>query len=65
MKRFAPQNADMNTKGITKPIISLRDAAREIGKGKLDTKIEIKSKDEIGELASSLNQMTVDLLVPE
>ena len=46
---------------ITKPISKLIDAAIEIGKGKLDTKIEIKSKDEIGELASSFQQMTSEL----
>jgi len=46
---------------ITKPIISLRDAAIEIGKGKLETKIDIKTKDEIGELASAFDQMTKDL----
>ncbi len=46
---------------ITKPIISLRNAAIEIGKGKLDTKIEIKTKDEIGELAAAFDQMTKDL----
>lgn len=49
------------SKSITKPIIKLRDATSEIGKGKLDTKIEIESKDEIGELASAFNQMTKDL----
>lgn len=46
---------------ITKPIISLRDAAREISRGKLDTKIEIKSKDEIGELATDFSEMAARL----
>jgi methyl-accepting chemotaxis protein len=46
---------------ITRPIISLRDAAAEIGKGKLDTIIEARSKNEIGELASAFNSMTSDL----
>ena len=46
---------------ITKPISKLKSAATEIGKGKLDTKIDVKSKDEIGELASSFKQMTRDL----
>ncbi len=46
---------------ITKPIISLRDAAIKIGKGDLDKKIGIKSGDEIGELASSFNLMVSDL----
>jgi signal transduction histidine kinase len=49
------------SKRITGPIMKLRDAAGEIGKGNLDTKIEILSKDEIGELAVSFNRMTEDL----
>jgi len=46
---------------ITKPIVSLRDAAIKIGEGKLDTQIEIKTNDEIGDLASAFNQMSQDL----
>jgi PAS domain S-box-containing protein len=46
---------------ITKPIVSLRDAAIKIGEGRLDTQIEIKTKDEIGDLASSFNEMTENL----
>jgi len=48
-------------KRITKPIISLRDAAIKIGAGRLDTQIKIKPNDEIGDLASAFNQMTRDL----
>jgi len=46
---------------IAKPIISLRDAAVRIGEGRLDTQIEIKKKDEIGDLAAAFNQMTENL----
>jgi methyl-accepting chemotaxis protein len=46
---------------ITNPIIDLRDAAVEIGKGKLETKIDVKTNDEIGELAQTFNQMVVTL----
>jgi PAS domain S-box-containing protein len=46
---------------IAKPIISLRDAAVRIGKGRLDTQIEIKKEDEIGDLAAAFNQMTENL----
>lgn len=46
---------------ITKPLIRLRDAAREIGKGRLNMNMNITSKDEIGELASSFDQMTRNL----
>jgi PAS domain S-box-containing protein len=49
------------SKKITNPIIKLRDATRRIGKGKLNTKIEVQSKDEIGDLAVSFNQMIKDL----
>ncbi|MBM4141951.1 MAG: PAS domain S-box protein, partial [Nitrospira sp.] len=46
---------------ISKPIKRLRNAAGEIGKGNLDVKVEIQSKDEIGELAESFNKMALDL----
>ncbi len=46
---------------ITKPVKKLRDATREISKGNLDTEIVVKSKGEIGELATSFNLMTRDL----
>ncbi len=49
------------TQPILKPIIKLRDATKTISKGNLDTKIEVKSKDEIGQLAISFNQMVEDL----
>lgn len=47
---------------ILKPIRKLMQATIKIGKGNLDTKVEIKSKDEIGTLAMSFNKMTEDLL---
>ncbi|MBN1272559.1 MAG: HAMP domain-containing protein [Candidatus Aminicenantes bacterium] len=43
---------------ISRPVAKLRKAAIEISKGKLDTKIKIKSKDEIGELAHAFNEMS-------
>lgn len=46
---------------ISKPLIKLKEAAGEIGKGKLDTKIEIKTNDELEDLASTFNHMTSDL----
>jgi nitrate/nitrite-specific signal transduction histidine kinase len=49
------------SKRITKPIINLRDAALSISKGNLDTNIDIKSGDEIEQLAQAFIQMTVDL----
>ncbi|MEE9323115.1 MAG: ATP-binding protein, partial [Candidatus Aenigmarchaeota archaeon] len=49
------------SRSFTRPIIKLRDAASEIGKGKLDTKIDVETSDEVGQLASAFNQMTIDL----
>jgi PAS domain S-box-containing protein len=49
------------SKRITKPIINLRDAAVRIGQGRLDTRIEIKKEDEIGDLAAAFNQMAENL----
>jgi methyl-accepting chemotaxis protein len=46
---------------ISNPIIKLRDTAIEVGKGNLDVQTDIKSKDEIGELASAFNDMTKKL----
>lgn len=46
---------------MIKPLIELNKVAVEIGKGNLDVKIEVKSNDEIGQLASSFNKMAEDL----
>lgn len=49
------------SKIITQPVMNLRDAVKKISKGNLDVTIETESKDEIGELALSFNQMIKDL----
>ncbi len=49
------------SKRITKPIISLREAAIRIGEGDLDTRIKIETKNEIEDLAKAFNQMVQDL----
>jgi signal transduction histidine kinase len=46
---------------IVKPIIKFRDTAKIFGKGKLDTRIHLSSKDELGELANAFNKMAEDL----
>jgi PAS domain S-box-containing protein len=46
---------------ISNPIIKLKDAADKIGKGKLETKIQVSSNDEIGDLAQAFNDMTCKL----
>lgn len=45
------------SKSISRPIMALRDAAEKIMRGDLDTEIEVKSADEIGELSNQLNDM--------
>jgi len=49
------------SKTVTRPLTRLSFAAAEIGKGKLDTVIEVKSKDEFGSLANTFSQMAADL----
>jgi len=51
------------SRSISKPIKELGNAAGEIGKGNLDTKIDIRSSDEIGQLANSFNKMAGDLAI--
>jgi HAMP domain-containing protein len=46
---------------ISRPIVMLRDAANEIGNGVLDKKIDIKSNNEVGELASAFEKMRSSL----
>jgi signal transduction histidine kinase len=46
---------------LTRPLKTLHKASIEIGRGNLDSKINIASKDEIGQLAMSFNKMTSDL----
>ncbi len=49
------------TRRVTFPINRLIVAAREIGGGNLDYKIDLKGYDEIGELGHTINQMTDSL----
>lgn len=49
------------SKRITRPIIELKDAAKIISKGKLDTEIRNSSNNEIGELAAAFNQMVSNI----
>ncbi len=48
---------------ITKPLNKLTQGAEIIGKGNLEHRVEIKTKDEISELAVAFNQMTQNLKV--
>ena len=51
------------TRLISNPIKKLKNAADKIGKGNLDLKVSISSKDEIGHLAESFNKMAEDLRI--
>ncbi|MBI4489191.1 MAG: GAF domain-containing protein [Deltaproteobacteria bacterium] len=46
---------------FSRPILSMVQASREIGEGKLDTRLPIQRGDELGTLAESINQMALNL----
>jgi PAS domain S-box-containing protein len=49
------------SRSIGKPLSALQQAALEMGRGRLDTRVATRSRDEIGVLAGALNQMAADL----
>lgn len=42
---------------ITMPLTELRDFVRDVGRGNFGKRLEVKSNDEFGELATTINQM--------
>jgi len=46
---------------ITRPIQALKEGAEAVGEGKLDYKLKVKNKDELGDLANSFNDMAAAL----
>jgi signal transduction histidine kinase len=46
---------------LSQPLIKMEEATRKISKGELDTKVNIQSNDEIGLLASAINDLSVEL----
>jgi two-component system, NtrC family, nitrogen regulation sensor histidine kinase NtrY len=48
-------------KRITRPVLMLSAAAREIGKGRLDQRVEPQSNDEFGSLVDAFNSMAGEL----
>lgn len=46
---------------ITRPLVRLREAAVEMGEGKLNTALEVSTQDEIGELTEAFNLMVTNL----
>jgi len=49
------------TMGLSRSLKTLQLAAREVGAGNLDIVVDIKSKDDLGPLAATFNQMISDL----
>ncbi|MEM7335203.1 MAG: ATP-binding protein [Chloroflexota bacterium] len=47
---------------ITKPILELTTASQNIASGDLSQEVAVRSRDEIGQLASSFNKMSADLV---
>ena len=58
---FALAAGYLLSKSILKPIKQLQQAVVNLAEGKLDTRVNIRSQDEIGELATSFNKMADDL----
>ena len=48
-------------KRISDPILQMKEAVEDIGRGEYDTKVDIKSNDEIGVLANAFNNMAREL----
>jgi signal transduction histidine kinase len=46
---------------VTRSLGRLADAAREIGRGSFDVNVAVRSRDEMGQLAESFNQMASEL----
>jgi len=46
---------------LTRPIRELTTATQAMARGNLDQRVTVRSRDEIGELATSFNQMSADL----
>jgi signal transduction histidine kinase len=48
-------------RGVTRPLNQLTAASRAIAAGQLETRVEVRSEDEVGQLATAFNQMAADL----
>jgi two-component system, OmpR family, sensor histidine kinase BaeS len=48
-------------RSLTRPLREITDATHEMAQGRLAQQVPVRSKDELGELAQSFNQMSADL----
>lgn len=46
---------------VVRPLLNLKEAAEAIGRGKLDTRVNYRSRDELGLVASAFDQMAENL----
>jgi len=51
----------MLTRRVTRPLAALVAGAEDVGRGNLDTRIQVHTRDEIGTLAGAFNEMTEQL----
>lgn len=49
------------SRGFTKPILEIRNIAKEYTKGNFEKKLNYSNKDELGDIANSINQMGTSL----
>jgi two-component system nitrogen regulation sensor histidine kinase NtrY len=50
------------TRRVTRPVQELAESARRVAAGHWDTRVEVRSNDEIGQLANAFNRMTQQLI---
>jgi class 3 adenylate cyclase/HAMP domain-containing protein len=52
-------------RGLTQPVRELVDATQAVARGELDRRVRVRSRDELGELGASFNEMTHGLMLKE
>lgn len=53
------------TRGIIRPLLNLSSGAKAVEKGDIDVKVDVKSRDEVGDLTKTFNNMVKELRVKE
>jgi two-component system nitrogen regulation sensor histidine kinase NtrY len=49
------------SKLVTRPLVALAEATREMASGRLDTRVDVAAQDELGELVKSFNSMAEEM----